>query len=443
MKTVENKALLECRFTNGMKMLPFFHCKIVWDLSYTYWIIKTFTIPNYKIAFRLLKSIPHCKLKKCDILFMSNTVHEFVIDGRYKNKLLGDYYEKYPERSFMIEGLGRDFLWKTTDSYPNLSFIITPLFHLCNKLASVANKFKPRYNKDYDIFINEYPSIFNNSYLGQQDYFVSIYTFFIKKILSYTNPKLLFLEDASYGIEKAVICKVSHDLGIKVIEPQHGTVVEHAAYTSSAIIKSQSDYYEYLPDCIFTFGKYWEQYIHWDYEKYTAGNAYLNNFIKNRTPHACAYDFLIISQGLEDKYRHDFIKKLSSLFSDSKILMRLHPEEDYQKNLEEFKDNNNITFSNGTTLYEDIDRSEIIIGWNSTCLIEALAFGKIPYIVDCLISRKHFPNDIGRWVKDPSEIQLYDDSSKDNYVDYTYYWADNFDERITSYIDKVLSGVSS
>ena len=435
------QSLVQCRFSNGMLMLPFFHRVIVESNrgltnEYDDDFFQKKSRSRFDYFRNLLKGLSHIMIHRCDILIMISTLHNIESRGRKCNNLIDGYHEIFADRVLIIEDSNSNGIWKERSDYSHVSYINTYLLCLTRFLSSLLNRLKIRDRDDYTAFIDACPTYFDKSMLSRNDYFVSIYSFLMKKLLGLIKPKVLLLEDGSYGTEHAVICKIAKDRGIKVIELQHGMTYGCSAYQSLDSVDYSSEYYKYLPDCIFTFGDYWNDGIDWGYEKYSVGNAYLNNCRKDSMTVVPEYDYLILSQPF--KGVDAFIKEFSASCKKGKILLRLHPFEDLEKKIQMFKDDENLILSQGTSLYDDIVNSHVVISWSSTCVYEVLAFGKVPVIFDSVMSRKELPQDIGVWIKGPEDLLGLNMDDFGQVKDTTWYWKDSFESNVRSYMDNCL-----
>ena len=149
-------------------------------------------------------------------------------------------------------------------------------------------------------------------------------------------------------------------------------------------------------------------------------------------------DFLVISQPAIREYVLPFVKDLAAIYSNKKIVLRLHPRDGidcYKEIIDKFP-NISLSFSE-TNLYKDISQAHYVIGGYSTCLFEAMAFHKKIIIIDVPIVRKYFPADIGFWVKSAAELNLIS-MSNSNSVDSNNLWTNGFEERVKQMLNKYI-----
>ena len=447
MRIIDNKKLLSCHFKNGMLMLPYYYSMIATRTNQNCNVKKDIRKAHQNLSLKkrliiLIKGLSRCVIRKKDILIFSSTLFNVKRDDSYYNCLHGYYYDLYPDKTLLIEDWDNCSGWRTQDSYENLSFINTYIELICLFFQKFFHALHPIQIDDYDVLISEYPSLFSAKMLSRQDYYVQLYAFILKLFFRYVRPKILIVNCASYGGNMAIVCYVAKQLGIKVIEAQHGVTYKSAVYEPSAFLSESKEYQSYLPDSFFSFGDYWNTFVYWKFEKISVGYPYLNDYISKLRNKEIVYDILIISQpfnGENEKEKIAFVKNIANAFPNKTILFRIHPSESFAHQKEIFHDYKNIKIQNSTTiLYEDFVRCKYIIGWYSNCLYEALAFGKVPIIVDNPDTREKFPHEIGVWIKKPQDIIDIDMDIINKDIKYSTYWKSDFGGNVKNYLDNYL-----
>jgi len=373
------------------------------------------------------KNLKYCRARKSSIVHFSKTELEIMnVNGQYFNYLNGYYYDYCPDDSLMVESMHGLFSWRTTNSYPCLCFAGSYILFCSSLLARLSLIIKKDNNPDLVILYNKYPSLFNLSELQRVDREVAIFTWLMKRFLKRVAPKVIFVNEACYGMEHGIITYLARQMGIKTIELQHGLISsEHEAYNAEQSLINNKEYQSYLPDEIWTFGQYWASHINWKIKKRVVGNPYMiaaretfNNIIEE-------YSYLIVSQPIGIEIFKSFVSDLAETHPNDLILIRLHPHENCRNYDVLLSKYSNLRLSNETSLYYDFCRCGQIIGIFSTCLYEALAFGRIPIIIDCELSRRFIEPEIGRWVKNAKELDDTIESSNDT-VNLSYYWCQDF-----------------
>ena len=444
MRLFENPELLAAHFRNGMMMLPYYHYNIVSKLNEqgSFGVIKEGLARKERIM-NLFRGLKHLTLRKSKIIIFSHTALEIKKGEQFFNSLHGYYYDLYKDSTLLIEDASDGYVWRTETSCSQLSFINTYLLLLAGLLSGLLQRIHPLHSGDYQKFIAAYPDLFSKEGLSRADYFIRVYAFLLRLLFRLVAPKVIMVNCGSYGGNMAIVCYVAKQLGIKVIEAQHGSIYNNLAYEVSSIVRSSAEYKEYLPDVFFAFGDYWSKFVKWDFEKFPVGNPYLNEYVHTDKKDGFEYDFLVISQPLDEIFegfnKAKFVKDLSNTFPESHILFRIHPAEYLEEQKEIYHGFKNVdVVSASSVLYEDMKKCHHIIGWYSTCLFEALAFNKIPIIIDTEPSREFFPHEVGIWVKSPADLMKLDLSSLGSSVNSTYYFATGFEENVRKYLDKLL-----
>lgn len=444
MRQVDNPRLLDCHFKNGMMILPYYHSIIQARINQQKFAgEETERVPKKKQLLSLLLGLKLCRIQKKKIVIFSSTLFNVQKSNKYHNCLHGYYYDLYPKDTLLIEDSDPNYMWRTKDSCSNLSFINTYLQLLSSLLVKVCHKVRPIRYPDYNIFVSEYPSLFSTEMLSRHDYYTKIYACFLRSFLKKVDPKVVIVNCGSYGHDSAIVCYVAKQLGIKVIEPQHGVTYNCPAYFTSDVVARSVEYMDYLPDTFFSFGDYWNDFVKWKYEKMSVGYQYLNEHISREDGAGLLYDYLIISQPMnqiqEENDKVSFVKSLSQTFPEKRILFRIHPSENFNQQKAIYQNCGNIEISNSTNvLYENFNKCKNIIGWYSNCLYECLAFKRVPIIIDTPLTREAFPHNIGIWVKTADDLKKKDIDNMQSSVDYSRYWAPDFVNNVKGYIDKLL-----
>lgn len=214
--------------------------------------------------------------------------------------------------------------------------------------------------------IKKKPDLKVFQYLNKRKLLVPLLTYLFKKI----KPKVIIVI-VYYG--RHHIIEAAKNLNIPVVELQHGMISKyHAAYNYPKLSRSS----KFIPDYIFTFGNYW------------------NNFIKlpisSKKIISCGYPFfeqqkalyskvhkkkqiVFLSQGTIGKKLSLFASKVAkNLDKEYSIVFKYHPGE-YSRDYNTILNQPNIkSIKNEKPLYEILAESEMQIGVNSTSIIEGI-----------------------------------------------------------------------
>lgn len=291
-----------------------------------------------------------------------------VLEAPYLNKHFTkkQYYIKYTDR---IE-LG-SYIYKKRNK---IEFTPDEQKLISNVKKELETKFDLEINLEWILTIH----ILNFQY----DY--KKYTELFKK----RNPKLIFVVVA---YENQAIVAAAKDLGITVIELQHGTITDYHlgySYPPKTRLKGKLAYF---PDKILTFGNYWineetspismENIIPIGFSYFEVQSKDFINIKPN------ANQILFISQGVIGKYLSKIAYEFASIMKDFYVIYKLHPgeyetwRENYPElvnNLDNFKviDNSEIP------LYQLFAESNFQVGAFSTAIYEGLMFNCKTFILD-------------------------------------------------------------
>ena len=426
-------------------MLPYYYYAIVTKMNSQ---ISSSTDNSKKISRlqrwkNLLQGLRNFKLRRRKILIFSHTLFENIRDGKFVNNLHGSYFDLYKSDTLLMEDSDNDYCWRTRDSYSNLSFVNTFLLLISGICSSILHRIHSLRNDDYQKFVSLSSDLFSYDSLSRVDYYTRIYRFLLKILFKIVKPRIVMVNCGSYGGDMAIVCYVAKQMGIKVIEPQHGSTYHNWAYEVSETVANSDEYKKYLPDVFFAFGDYWLNNIKWHYEKIAVGFQFLNQYVSESKEKTVTHDFLVVSQPIDEFYpgsgKKEFVKELALSYPDSRILFRIHPSENLESQKTIYIDYPNIeVVSSSSVLYEDIMRCRFVIGWFSTCLFEVLAFNKCPIIVDTEPSRQYFPHDVGVWIKKPDELRDIGIDNLNHIDNYEQFWATDFSNNVQKYINKLL-----
>ncbi len=204
------------------------------------------------------------------------------------------------------------------------------------------------------------------------------------------KPEMIFVVVA---YENQAVVAAAKDLGIKVLELQHGTITDyHLGYSYPEKTRLSGEI-KYFPDKILTFGEYWINDDTCPISK--------NNIIPIGFPYfeSQSKDFmnievndnqiLFISQGVIGKYLSKIASALARELKDYRIIYKLHPGEyaTWTQNYPELveasaMDNFEVIDNSETPLYKLFAESNYQVGAFSTAIYEGLMFNCKTFIVD-------------------------------------------------------------
>jgi hypothetical protein len=270
-----------------------------------------------------------------------------------------------------------------------------------------------------------------------------------KKLFEKIKPKIIFFNAGSYGGIEAYIINIAKQMGIVTSEMQHGVInSNHIAYNYNKDILKE--YKNYLPDYFLVWGKAWADSIRTSSKKILIGNPQLVEKMKfyrgNEKHHlneSSKKKILIVSQGTITNLFVRLTKELSKMVDKKRyeIIYRLHPGEvAFENRYKELKFLNNVSINKKGDIYELIESSDYIVGFNSTTIFEATVFQKPIFVYKHILSDLYIPQAIGKRFSSAEELYhsiLNNENIEANY-DFSYYWEMNWRENYKNFIESVI-----
>lgn len=360
----------------------------------------------------LLLGLSNFKIKKAKIVFITSVLFNVkMADGKNKN-ILDDYYHNiYPNDSYIYEYLAPD-TFKTAKNRENRH--VSNILSYLDIITTLLSKFAlNKQNQEIIFFLNHLRdkglseevlnSVCMRLYKHAREYKIrkTIYQLFLK----FVQPKILFINCASYGEKHSIMINEAKKLGVIVCEIQHGGIAKtDFVYNSTRPIDK---YKQYMPDYLMTFGKSYNNVA--DYSiKIPVGHPHLDYKInKNKSSKIIKNSYLVISQWPVLEELINLTESLSIADPNCIINYRLHPLDNLntQQKIKLNKKNITITKSNeGKDLYDEFNLYENIVGCYSTALIEATAFDRKIYILKHELSLQYDFDKIGILIENGYDI---------------------------------------
>lgn len=384
-----------------------------------------------------------------DVLFFNTAALRYFNKEKefYENRLYGKYFESF-SKPLNFESNFQGFFPSILPKSEN-TFIFETL-NILIKLNKEINRYKISkvVKNDMIPFLKAvnlaFPDIVSSDYIKTvitQNIisFPIIKQFYFSSIIPRIKNKIVFIHCASYLGSMAVLTKIFHSAGFKVVEVQHGFTSKEDYpynYPSSCIKNINHQCREYLPDYLLMFGDYWAERVRTPSKKIVVGYPYLNKLseklIQKITPELKT--ILIVSQGTVTGRMVKIAKKLSQAFSNYKIIFKLHPGEiPFKERYSSLKNLSNIEIIGNYNIFELIAKNKIIIGYNSTTLVEALKFPEKRIFI---LENNDVPNEIGYKFSSVDELieAIKDDTKGYPKVNSEYFWASNWEERFQAFM---------
>ena len=278
----------------------------------------------------------------------------------------------------------------------------------------------------------------------------AVYLPTFRKLLRRMSPKIV-VTAVQYHVPNFILTEAAHELGIKVVELQHGTVYpEHAAYnlpeTGSV----------YSPDMFLAWGAYWVSQMR-NYPNGAAlsvGYPYLERcwqlFPPNPRANRHPLRVLFVSQGTIGHALAQRAAELRKLLpvQEFAIAYKLHPNESRTWRMRyPLLEASGMEVIEGTVrnIYQCLQDTDVVVGVNSTALIEGFQWGRRAFVFRDLAGAEimsGFCNDgLTEFVDTPNELALRLTALARNPpaarlpFDASRFWVENSAENIASFID--------
>lgn len=214
-----------------------------------------------------------------------------------------------------------------------------------------------------------------------------------ERILGRTAPSLVVLDNASY-MTKAAVTKTIRRYGIHISEPQHGWIgPSHAAYNYGRAF-FEPELKQYLPDSVLTFGDFWSRGIRHPGELVSVGKPYLEKASTAANRSQIRQEVLVTSS----IYRTEELVRLclslrDELPNNMTVVVRPHPSERPRAEalFSDLANQERMRLDLESDVYESFARSTAVIGYASTVLFEALAFGIPVFVIDSPLADLYTP----------------------------------------------------
>ncbi len=333
-------------------------------------------------------------IRNKDILYFSSSVVNVKHGDGYENRLYDTYFQLYENNSLLLES-AYNYEYRTprkckvysSDFFLFLIILFSYVFYLNKKDLKILKKKFDRIKSSLNDGILEPQSwrMLEARMIKSYKRFVLgniLYGKMIKKI----NPKVVFVEDASYGEDTSMsLAFLCNKAGIQFAEFQHGLVSkDHYAYNYGKKYSASINAKKNLPKYFLTFGKYWSDRIEIPGKKINIGFPYLNRVSSQRNLDLVKKTILIVSDGDKPHLFFRIVETLakSPLFYDYDLVLKLHPIEvvSLDKNYGGLKKYANVKIKTYTPVYDFLLIATAVVGCASTVMHEAICFGLKPFV---------------------------------------------------------------
>lgn len=398
-------------------------------------------------------------LKQYDILIFCSGITNIEKDNKYFNRVSDYFAFMNVDETLLIEDSNRKEYHRPR-YFPNVCYhdFIELIAYAVSGLSKAREKDIEIIKRLTKFIDNNYPYKLKLSELKEINDLllniskkISIYYYMYKKLFDIYKPKVIFLEDASYGT-RSYILKWAKDRNIITIEHQHGEVdSNNPAYNYSEFINNSDKYKQYLPDYFLSYGKYWNEQVDFPVKKVAIGNPnysenikMLNMYKKNKTTKK--KKILIISQGPVSDIMVKITQDLSNMLDLEiyDILIRPHPAEltMFKKKYHNIFTKNSFKIDESSNIYMSILNADYIVGAYSTALYVAVGLSKSVFAVKHSLTNLYMNTDIIRIFSNTKELVylIKNNKQKENIIINTnYIWEPNWECNYKNFINGLLN----
>lgn len=395
--------------------------------------------------------------KQHDIVFLQSQSGLLIPKGnKYFNKLVDYYVDMYSNKTLMIEfkSINKYKFNRTFDNIKYMDFID----NLVNSEYMVKKKeIDPEDLVMASQMINSikkwsFVNIDEGFYSGLEKYIltlsqkIQIYYKYYENLLEILKPKVLFMDNGCYGGIYSLLIKIANLKGIVTAEFQHGNTNNNYAYNMSEKLINDENLKMYFPKYFLTMGEHWKENIKLPCKIKTIGNPYLYsraNELNTKKSDKMKNNILVISDWLYKDMYVKFIEEFLKVDIEKKynIILRLHPADDKNLNIySELKEKYKIEISEISDVYDDIGRSDIIVGCYSTVMYECVPFNKRIFIIDNPRSRLYVDPKLGTWIANGSSLFKCLEENRIKHIEENieYYWDSNWKNNYIDFIENIV-----
>lgn len=228
------------------------------------------------------------------------------------------------------------------------------------------------------------------------------------RVLDRAAPARIVMQGAAYG-DRAPLIALAKSRGVTVLEPQHGWIgINHTAYNFGAAMRDQR-LLRTLPDALLTFGDYWAQSLRFPGDTPAIGKPSLERAVSKAPPlDEREPAVLVVSSRFDDERLISLTLQLRRLLpSDWTVMFRPHPGErvEARTRYSALAAQPGILFDDNADVNDSLQQVRSVVGFSSTVLFEALAFGCHVEVIDSALADEYVAEEIfgERIGEDPKE----------------------------------------
>lgn len=255
------------------------------------------------------------------------------------------------------------------------------------------------------------------------------------KFFDRVEPRLVFVEDASYGAFAHVLTW-ARAAGVVTAEFQHGVISRsHLAYNVGDAAKSDERFARCLPAHVLLYGDLYAREVRTPSQVTTIGCPH---FSETSGAAARGSTVLFVSQGTRTDAMVSLAIAIAKRHADRRIVFRLHPGElAFPARYAALRGIANIELDERGDIYARFRSAAVVVGHSSTALVEAAGMGVPVLVLDDPAARAILPADIGTWFRDAEELATLVTSPPAVPIDPTLFFAPGWRDRYRAFVERV------
>jgi hypothetical protein len=259
------------------------------------------------------------------------------------------------------------------------------------------------------------------------------------KFFERVQPKVLFVEDGSYGAY-AHLFTWARAAGIATAEFQHGVISRsHLAYNIGDAARTDDRYARCIPQHLLLYGDVYARETRTSSELTVVGCPHFSETVTAAS--GAASTVLFVSQGTRTDAMVTLASAIAKRFPKRSIVFRPHPGElAFPERYASLRGMANIDIDERGDIYDRFRSAAVVIGHSSTAIVEAAGMGLPVLVLDDAAARAILPADVGTWFRDADELADLVTSPPRRQIEPAQFFAPDWRERYRAFIARVTLG---
>lgn len=413
--------------------------------------------PIYDFCFRN----PLFALRRRELLF-SMTPRQAVLDNGRKVSLLLDFFvplmhTRYGLLEYVLTKPSRQPFFRKVFHLPHMA----GRFDECRsgrRFAEMSEQSRIHSKEIAAKLSTEFGRNIDSGFIASQIEGALLYREAYRPVFTRAISKMkteVIVTAVQYNLFNFTLTEAAHDLGVKVVELQHGTIYKaHAAYN----LPSGGSVYS--PDYLLTWGEHWNgQLLNYPNGRaIAAGYPFLEHFAKKCRPQprreGAPLRVLFISQGdIAAELSRTAVHLAKMMPRETcRITYKLHPNESATwRELYPWLENSGVEVvsHDDKNIFECLRQADVTVGSSSTSLIEGFAWGVRSLVLKWLPGSEIMADFCGtgaaEFVESEDDLcailrSMFDGVKENNKIglDFSRYWMPDAAKNIADFLDSLV-----